>query len=142
MGNSEPPTGADGAASQQTGAALWIMFGGAGAVGIGTPAAYAASPASVLAQRRSPDTTLLFFGCAGLVILIVAILIRLFHQRFAPRYTRQLLSTCSIDEVLIIIGELFPPMISSASRGSRSDRPPTRTGWSCRRIHCHTVRAA
>jgi len=87
---------------------LWIMFGVAGAVGVGTPIAYAASTTREVAQRRGPDATLLFFGCTGLAILILAILIRLFHQRFAPRYNRQLVSTRSIDEVLALIGELFP----------------------------------
>src|SRR5262245_18373784 len=85
-----------------------IMIGVIAAVGAGTPVAYATSSAGVLAQRRDPDPTLLFFGCAGLAILIVAILIHLFHLRFAPRYTRQLVGTRSIDEVLALIGELFP----------------------------------
>ncbi|HEY3228188.1 MAG TPA: hypothetical protein VGJ87_03150 [Roseiflexaceae bacterium] len=87
---------------------LWIMCSVAGVVGTGTPVAYAASTTREVAQRRGPDATLLFFGCTGLAILILAILIRLFHQRFAPRYNRQLVSTRSIDEVLALIGELFP----------------------------------
>jgi hypothetical protein len=87
---------------------LWRTLVVVGALGNGTPVAAAAAAPAALAPARGSATTLLVLGITGLIILILAILIRVTHKYIAPHYRRQIVTTRSIDQVLAIVDQIFP----------------------------------